>query len=62
MISAVNIKTNAKNSVISTFFSAETYSKVDKLSEIPQINGFQVLLSVILFTHSESIHTYTKIT
>lgn len=62
MISAVNIKTNAKNSVISTFFSAEIYSKVDKLSEIPQINGFQVLLSVILFTHSESIHTYTKIT
>lgn len=54
-------KTNAKDSVISTFFSSETCSKVDKLSKIPRINGFQVLLSVILFTHSEPIDSCTKI-
>lgn len=54
-------KTNAKDSVISTYFSSKTCSKVDKLSEIPRTNGFQVLLSVILFTRSEPIDTCTKI-
>lgn len=38
-------------------YYAQTCSKVDKLSKLSWINGFQTMLSVILLIHSDPIHT-----
>lgn len=43
-------KNQGKDSIISTSIHRV---KVDKISKIPQINGFQTSLSVILFAYSD---------